>query len=413
MVVKPTKIKCFVLIVIVFCFWKIHKIRLIRRGYPKDEFRTNWIGEQPKNGPMKTILLWTNYYSVPWLPRIGDFGSNKICPNLCTFTDDKSKLDESSAVLFHSAADNLDLNDLPKHRQFSQFYVFFNQEPPPKSGWRDRPDLWKYFPDNFFNLTMTYRQDSDIYHPYDRFVPISDANQPSFSWEHVKEVVHRKDKMALQFVGNCYSESKREPIIREMASYISVDQFGYCASKKCDKSCENDILPEYYFFLAFENNICDEYVTEKFWRIKKLIVPIVLRRKLVPESVAPPNSFIAVDDFDSIENLTTFLHFVSKNETEYLKFFEWTKKFQNTNSDDNLSFCDLCHKLHNNSAPRKYYKRMDKWYDPDGICVVYRLNGWLEVGHIWPKTVAFIVFLILFVLILIFFIFKKFKLKLF
>lgn len=148
-------------------------------------------------------------------------------------------------MLFHSAADNLDLNDLPKHRQFSQFFVFFNQEPPPKSGWRDRSNLWKYFPKNFFNLTMTYRQDSDIYFPYDRFVPIPDGDKPSLSWNHVKQIVRQKNKMALQFVGNCYSESKRESFIREISNYISVDQFGYCASKKCDKSCENKILRKF------------------------------------------------------------------------------------------------------------------------------------------------------------------------
>ena len=159
--------------------------------------------------------------------------------------------------MFHSSAYDLDLKDLPSFRQPSQYYVFFTQEPPPKAGWKDRSTLWYRFPLNFFNLTMTYRRDSDIYFPYDRLVPISFSKEVQstsetsqvennetlfYSWQNVVNVVKKKDKMALQFVGNCYSESGREKVVRSLQKSVEVDQFGYCAGKVCQWSCEQDII---------------------------------------------------------------------------------------------------------------------------------------------------------------------------
>ena len=138
----------------------------------------------------------------------------------------------ASAILFHSNADNLNLNDLPKFRHPNQFYVFFTQEAPPKAGYLQ---IWRYFPKNFFNLTMTYRLDSDILAPYDLFFEAdsSDKNEP-YSWDEVNSVVAKKNKTALQFVGNCYSDSGRETIMRKLSKLINLDKFGYCSGKECD-----------------------------------------------------------------------------------------------------------------------------------------------------------------------------------
>lgn len=39
----------------------------------------------------------------------------------------------------------------------------------------------------------------------------------------------------------------------------------------------NPDLGDYKFYLAFENFVCDDYVTEKFIRMVYFVVPIVLR----------------------------------------------------------------------------------------------------------------------------------------
>ncbi|KAH7694244.1 fucosyl transferase [Aphelenchoides avenae] len=182
---------------------------------------------------------------------------------------------------------------------------------------------------------MTYRSDSDIHVPYDRFIP-TDEDVPGvskyvYSWNDVEDAIAKKTKTAIQFVGNCYSGSGRETIVRALQRYIELDRFGYCAGRKCDKQCEEDILPSYRFYIAFENNVCDEYVTEKFWRVKKLIVPIVLKASVM-RGIAPNNSFIAVDQFKSVASLAAYLMRLSRNDTEYAKYFEWTKHYQRTST---------------------------------------------------------------------------------
>ena len=52
-------------------------------------------------------------------------------------------------------------------------------------------------------------------------------------------------------------------------------------SLKCDKEssgeCWNQISEKYMFYLSFENSICKDYVTEKFWEpMRGNIVPVVL-----------------------------------------------------------------------------------------------------------------------------------------
>lgn len=75
--------------------------------------------------------------------------------------------------------------------------------------------------------------------------------------------------------------------------------------------------PEKHFFvLAFENSVCVDYVTEKFWRMKHLIVPIVLQRSIAAPH-APAGSFIAADDFDGPDTLAQYLKELMNNRTRY------------------------------------------------------------------------------------------------
>ena len=50
------------------------------------------------------------------------------------------------------------------------------------------------------------------------------------------------------------------------------------ALKRTDmEKIKMDINNNYYFYLAFENSLCDEYITEKFFRTLKFnTVPVVM-----------------------------------------------------------------------------------------------------------------------------------------
>ena len=76
----------------------------------------------------------------------------------------------------------------------------------------------------------------------------------------------------------------RLTFIRQMQKYMGVDVFGGCGKQCPDKfsdgrlgDCKSIVGAEYKFYLAFENSICKDYVTEKFFAILKYnIIPVVL-----------------------------------------------------------------------------------------------------------------------------------------
>jgi hypothetical protein len=61
-------------------------------------------------------------------------------------------------------------------------------------------------------------------------------------------------------------------------------------------------------------------VTEKFWYIKKLIVPIVLTRNVFAGLKIPKDVFIAADDFGSAKELAEHLKMVAADRDIYLKW---------------------------------------------------------------------------------------------
>ncbi|KAI6174379.1 Alpha-(1,3)-fucosyltransferase C [Aphelenchoides besseyi] len=102
----------------------------------------------------------------------------------------------------------------------------------------------------------------------------------------------------------------------------------------------NQSLDEHFFHLSFENSVCPEYQSEKFWRVKQLIVPIVLSR-----------ANIAASDFESPSHLARYLKMLMGNRTEYAKYFEWTKNFRRTplSESERRVACQLCKLAHSNA----------------------------------------------------------------
>ena len=66
-----------------------------------------------------------------------------------------------------------------------------------------------------------------------------------------------------------------------------------------------DMNNTYKFYLAFENSICPDYVTEKFFDIFKYrynVIPVVYNGADMA-AIAPPHSYISVRDYSSVEHL--------------------------------------------------------------------------------------------------------------
>ena len=101
--------------------------------------------------------------------------------------------------------------------------------------------------ENYFNWTVTYRQDSTVSIPYGKVERI--RKHPD--GEHLEKMInvfgkkHKHladkgvDKVKIAWmVSNCLSKSNREGFVEALKKHIDVDIFGPCYkdSKKCDKS---------------------------------------------------------------------------------------------------------------------------------------------------------------------------------
>ncbi|KAI6233289.1 Glyco-tran-10-N domain-containing protein [Aphelenchoides fujianensis] len=114
-----------------------------------------------------------------------------------------------------------------------------------------------------------------------------------------------------------------------------------------DLDCMTRLIVSHYFYLVFENSVCPEYVSEKFWRLKELIVPVVLSRAAIPPHI-PADTFIAASDFESPAALAAHLRWLIDHPQEYRKYFDWTTRCRRSSLSEaeiNVS-CQLCKLAH-------------------------------------------------------------------
>uniref|UniRef100_A0A915N1W8 Fucosyltransferase n=1 Tax=Meloidogyne javanica TaxID=6303 RepID=A0A915N1W8_MELJA len=98
---------------------------------------------------------------------------------------------------------------------------------------------------------MTYRSDSDVIVPYDMFESFTfeDLDDCKVSlddiWleDEIDSKIAKKEKLTLQLVSNCNTNSKREKYIEELKKYTEITQMGGCVGKSdCGRECEDKLI---------------------------------------------------------------------------------------------------------------------------------------------------------------------------
>lgn len=172
----------------------------------------------------------------------------------------------------------------------------------------------------------------------------------------------QNDVLVVQFVSNCRSKSGREQIVKSLMQHMKVDVYGRCGPKSCNKlvnqtRCYQEMNNNYKFYLSFENSVCQDYITEKFFNILQYdVIPVVLNGADM-EKVAPPHSYINVQDFNSTKDLADYLLNVHKNDTLFASYFCWRDYYTVQDDVDDVeqrqdSWCNLCSKLHQNTSSK-------------------------------------------------------------
>ena len=224
---------------------------------------------------------------------------------------------------------------MPSMRLPYQRYIFWEIEP---SAY-----LTSFVPENynnFFNWSITYRQDSTVSLPYGWLWKFQGHPKGKELDDYIKDFGKKNKDLALKvnngsasvawMVSNCLTESNREGYVEALQKFIDIDIYGSCyEGLKCEKAspenCWNEIDKKYKFYLAFENSICKDYVTEKLFEpMSRNIIPVVLGGANYSK-LLPPNSYIdAFNDFaEDPRGLANLLHKIAADDAVYGSYFWW------------------------------------------------------------------------------------------
>lgn len=319
----------------------------------------------------------------------------------CFVTDDRQHLEsmgDFDAVIFHAV--DFQTSEIPRIQQWRkqhQRFVYFNMESPQTYSSLSSPN-------NFYNWTITYRQDSDIPKPAGWFELTSSPkiyapplqtgpwpimyNQDDFLKQDLSSLTHlaQRPKKVAWIVSKCNTASRRNDYVRKLSKYIGVDIFGKCGTTPCDlthqqgkntfDNCTLAVQREYKFYLGFENTLCKDYATEKFFSRVNNSVVIVMGATNYTQ-VAPPRSFINVMDHAGPKELADYLLKLDQNDDMYLSYFWWKQYYTVKYGNDvqHQAFCRLCDKLHEKNEPAKSYADLHDWQSNRAHCGETQVPG--------------------------------------
>ncbi|KAL3108296.1 hypothetical protein niasHT_014445 [Heterodera trifolii] len=314
------------------------------------------------------ILAWNNFFHWSIFDFIDLQFGDKNCSYRCVYTEDISFEKAASVVIWHTGDQ---LRELPRHRRAEQLYVMMSHESPLLGSAN-----FEKIPYNFFNISITYRRDSTIRIPYDELAPITAQTLPQYIWTdaEIQKRMALKKRSAVQFVSNCNVPSGRDALTAQLQRLLQVDVYGKCNNNtNCKEECYQREQESHFFYFAFENAVCPNYVTEKFWRaLRNLIVPIVLSRKVMEEVGIPNGTFIAADDFNSVKALAEYLKQLQRDKDKYMSYFNWTKTYQKHRSGNGIQpplcqLCEIAHKQRHSDTFKTYAVQLDKFW-PKSEC---------------------------------------------
>ncbi len=324
-------------------------------------WRTSAIGANAK-----VIAWWVPKHRSPHKVFSSDVDKRlSRCAKPCRTLRLGETLSEADAVIFNTRDNHLLKNPeaFPARSRPDQIYVFHNREAPLRTKQLLRsPHL-----QDVFNLTMTYRLDSDIKIPY-----FTVKHRPMV--KSAQDINTRnKSKLAIWIISHCdKTGSARWAFGEALSRYMPLDIYGKCGMP-CPRFPKNFCLDmaerDYKFYLALENAVCKDYITEKLTNPLSInIVPVVLGGLDYDADVAP-KAVIDIRKFESPRHLAEYLTYLDKNDTAYEEHLQWKRYRTVTRKGTNHWYCPLCDILHDRNYSYKTHFDPYKWWVEDGNCM--------------------------------------------
>lgn len=242
---------------------------------------------------------------------------------------------------------------------------------------------FNHFPANMdgkFNGVMAYRRRSAVYYPWGKTIPL----QHHATLGAEINFAENKTKGAFAYISNCDSmDYNRMDVVKKLSKYIDIDIFGKCGNKNppCENlkkggnpECEAQMHKPYRFFIAFENSLCKDYITEKFWdrlQSKSLFIPVAMGGLTLEDytAVAPLDSFLHLYNFTSVDALGIYLNKLVHDNSKYNGYHRWRNHYE-IDTKRNMGACDLC-KIANRKPKIAVRTDLTTWWNSDSNCRNY------------------------------------------
>ncbi len=283
--------------------------------------------DEPSTVPGPIILWWSGRLFLQ------DGLTQLECPNsVCYSTKDRKFLRDPRTRVVYFYGTDLDPEDLPLPRKAYHQWALYHEESPMNNYMLVHNTMLQ-----LFNYTATFRRHSDY--------PLTSTSLPSLEYLKTKptHTLHQKNSFriddglaAILYVqSHCDVASDRDRYVRELAKFIQIDSVGACEHNKDIEPHLRDpvmamedhdffqYIAKYKFHLAFENAVCEDYMTEKLYRPLHLGAVPIYRGSAKVKDWTPNNSVILVDDFVSPEALANYIHHLDTNDDAYMKFLEF------------------------------------------------------------------------------------------
>ncbi|XP_049871785.1 alpha-(1,3)-fucosyltransferase C-like [Pectinophora gossypiella] len=307
---------------------------------------------------IKFVLLWKS----EWLAKAYLTKLNCVVQN-CIFTENKRLLRDYTsfdAIIFSESILESDTKR-PLLRSSSQLYVFASLES------QVTYPACELHNDNFFNWTMTYRLDSTVLWLF--FVVrnlTGSVIAPSIKpvWEKndrpvaspLKSLLLKKTKAAAWIVSNCNANSERAAYMVSLQEHLyhfslNVDVYGKCSGIICpNDNCNDLIKQDYYFYIAFENSLAKDYVTEKVLHgFDNHAVPIVYGGANYSRFL-PPGSYLNAMHLHPY-NLAQKMKQIIDDPELYENYFKWTNLYTIDSDPMKINpLCNFCEALNEEKA---------------------------------------------------------------
>ena len=174
------------------------------------------------------------------------------------------------------------------------------------------------------DLMMTYRLASDV--------PAIYLPEGQVDWQLPPEE-KKPEHLAAVLISSSNDRSRRIAYLKELMNHVEVHSYGKALNNRSmplpdrGRSTKLGLLRSYKFTLAFENSICADYVTEKFFDpLVAGSVPVYLGAPNIEEFAPGDHCYINVANFPSPQRLAEYLLHLNNDHAAYAEYFAWKRK---------------------------------------------------------------------------------------